>query len=158
MNFSKKVLMFIGIIFFISCNTQQNQGSTEQKKLDASLINNPRSANSNEGIMSEMATMDFEDTAHDFGKMFEGEMASYEFKFTNKGKTPLLISNAAGTCGCTVPDYPKEPIAPGQSAIINVKFNSANKAGLQNKSVNIFTNSIKGTHILNIKAEVLEKK
>lgn len=144
-------------IFWTSCDTENKTGS-DKKKLDASLINNPRSAETNEAIATKgLATMDFTDTFHDFGKMHEGEVASYDFKFTNNGKAPLLISNAAGTCGCTVPEYPREPIAPGQSAIIGVKFNSANKTGLQNKTVNIFTNSNKGTHSLNIKAEVMDK-
>jgi hypothetical protein len=142
----------------VSCSNEQNQANSEHKKLDPSLINNPRSANAEVGAVSNLATMNFVDTSHDFGKMYEGEIASYDFKFTNKGKAPLLISNAAGSCGCTVPDYPHEPIAPGASAVIGVKFNSANKVGLQNKSVNIFTNSQKGTHVLNITAEVIEKQ
>lgn len=144
-------------VIIISCGNGENQTKSEYKKLNPSLINNPRSANADASVVSGLATMDFADTSHDFGKMYEGEIASYDFKFTNNGKAPLLISNAAGTCGCTVPDYPHEPIAPRASAIIGVKFNSANKVGLQNKSVNIFTNSQKGTHIINITAEVIEK-
>lgn len=144
-------------IFWLSCDNA-NKTESDKKKLDASLINNPRSAETPEAIATNaLATMDFVDTFHDFGKMHEGEIASYDFKFTNNGKSPLLISNAAGTCGCTVPEYPREPIAPGQSAIIGVKFNSTNKTGLQNKTVNIFTNSKRGTHSLNIKAEVMDK-
>lgn len=149
------ILTTASTLVILSCGDKNE--ANNKKGLDASLINNPRTADSPEDLSTkDLATMDFTDTAHDFGKMHEGEMASYEFKFTNNGKSPLLISNAAGTCGCTVPAYPHEPIAPGQNAVINVKFNSTGKIGLQNKSVNIFTNSKKGTHVLNITAEVAE--
>lgn len=150
---------FLGIVSGSCATENKNEKETGKNKLDASLINNPRSAETPEEVAtSNLATMDFIDTFHDFGKMYEGEAASYDFQFTNNGKSPLLISNAAGTCGCTVPEYPHTPIQPGQSAIISVKFNSANKTGMQNKTVNIFTNSKKGTHTLNIKAEVMEKQ
>lgn len=131
---------------------------SSKKKLNTSLINNPRTAQSGEEATRNLATMDFTDTSHSFGKMYEGESASYDFVFKNNGQSPLLITNAAGACGCTVPNYPHEPIAPGASAVINVKFNSTGKVGLQNKIVNIFTNSNKGTHNLYIDAEVMEKQ
>lgn len=153
-------IMAIGCstLLFAACQNN-NETAKNENKLDAGLINNPRTADGNNAAnISSMATMDFADTAHDFGTMHEGEMASYEFKFKNNGKAPLLISNAAGSCGCTVPDYPHSPIEPGKEGIINVKFNSTGKTGLQNKSVNIFTNSTKGTHLLTIKAEVTEVK
>ena len=145
-------------ILLAACGNDDTAKSNTDKRLDPALINNPRTA---EGSPSDqvkgLATMDFVDTTHDFGTLHEGEVASYDFKFTNNGKAPLLIANAAGTCGCTVPNYPRDPIAPGQSAVINVKYNSQGKVGHQNKMVNIFTNSNKGTHQLNITAEVLEK-
>lgn len=143
------------LLLLSACGNHNNEEN--KKGLDASLINNPRTADAPEGSVTQgLATMDFSDTTHDFGKMHEGEAASYAFKFKNNGKAPLLIAKAAGTCGCTVPDYPHEPIAPGAEGVISVKFNSAGKIGLQNKSVNIFTNSNKGTHVLNITAEVSE--
>ena len=145
-----------GLLLLASCG-ENGESNKPKGKLDPALINNPRSAETAENIAVEgLATMDFEDTAYNFGKMHEGEAATHEFKFTNNGKAPLLIANAAGTCGCTAPDYPHEPVAPGQSAVISVKFNSTGKTGLQNKSVNIYTNSKKGTHVLNITAEVTD--
>lgn len=153
------IALCTSIIFLAACGGEKSsKETTESKKLNTSLINNPRTANAGEEVTKGLATMDFTDTSHSFGKMYEGETASYDFTFKNNGQSPLLISNAAGTCGCTVPDYPHEPIAPGASATINVKFNSAGKVGLQNKSVNIFTNSNKGTHTLSIDAEVIEKQ
>lgn len=144
-----------GFMLLASCGgqeTPQNKGS--RRTIDASLVNNPHSAS---GIQATgVPTMDFTDTSYDFGKMHEGEAASHEFHFKNNGNAPLLIANAAGSCGCTVPEYPHEPIAPGQSGVISVKFNSQGKVGAQNKSVNIFTNSNKGKHMLHIKADVIE--
>jgi hypothetical protein len=161
MNHWKKlpIALCSSIIFLAACggNEQKNE-STENKKLNTSLINNPRTAHAGEEVTKTLATMDFKDTSHSFGKMYEGESASYDFVFKNNGQSPLLITNAAGACGCTVPNYPHEPIAPGASAVINVKFNSTGKVGLQNKIVNIFTNSNKGTHNLHIDAEVMEKQ
>ncbi|MCC6186405.1 MAG: DUF1573 domain-containing protein [Chitinophagaceae bacterium] len=157
MTFRNATIVLFMAILWTGCTNTPEANKVESTKLDASLINNPRSATATDEVLAQLATMDFEDTAHDFGRMYDGETASYDFKFTNNGKAPLLISNAAGTCGCTVPNYPHEPIAPGASAVIAVKFNSASKVGLQNKSVNIFTNSAKGTHTLHINAEVVEK-
>lgn len=150
-------IVFITLLNLTSCIEQRNNNvSNTDNKLDVALINNPRSADGNVKHLSEMPTMDFKDTTFDFGKMYEGEVATHEFEFVNNGKMPLLISNAAGTCGCTVPQYPKTPIAPGEKANIVIKFNSLNKVGLQNKTINIYTNSNKGLHALNITAEVLE--
>lgn len=144
-----------GLMLLASCGGNEARNTEGTKKtIDASLVNNPHSAMGTKD--TGIPTMDFVDTSYDFGKMHEGEAASHEFRFTNNGNAPLLIANAAGSCGCTVPDYPKEPIAPGQSGIISVKFNSQGKVGAQNKSVNIFTNSNKGKHMLHITAEVLE--
>jgi hypothetical protein len=146
-------LLLAAGITLLSCSDQHKK---EKKGLDTSLINNPRTADGSASTDG-LATMDFVDTMHDFGSMHEGEKASYEFRFKNNGKAPLLIANAAGTCGCTVPDYPHQPIQPGEEGIINVRFNSAGKTGSQHKSVNIFTNSNKGKHVLNITAEVADQ-
>src|SRR6476661_3613110 len=69
----------------------------------------------------------FERETYDFGEISQGEKVSYDFKFTNTGKSPLIVSNTTATCGCTVPEPPKEPIAPGATGIIHVVFDSAGK-------------------------------
>jgi len=102
--------------------------------------------------------MNFRDTVFDFGTIKEGEVVSHDFEFTNNGKSPLVISNASAACGCTVPDYPREPLEPGRSAIVKVRFHSAGKQGYQEKSVSLSTNSRRGTHTLYIKGEVENKK
>lgn len=101
------------------------------------------------------AVMAFESSTYDFGKIKEGEKVSFGFKFTNKGKSPLIIQSVASSCGCTVPEYPHEPIAPGDSAEIKVVFNSQGKQGLQNKVVSITSNGIPTSSEVNFVGEVL---
>ena len=103
-----------------------------------------------------MASMVFKDTVKDFGTIKDGEVVNVEYEFTNNGKSPLIIGNASGSCGCTVADFPKEPLAPGASSAIKVQFNSAGKVGHQEKSVSLTTNTLRGVHILYIKGGVKE--
>ncbi|MFQ5446029.1 MAG: DUF1573 domain-containing protein [Saprospiraceae bacterium] len=99
-------------------------------------------------------TLSFEETEFNFGKIASGEKVSHEYKFTNTGKEPLVISNAKGSCGCTVPKWPKEPIAPGTSSSILVEFNSKGKSGSQTKQVTITANTDPPQSIIYIKGEV----
>lgn len=84
--------------------------------------------------------MTFEKSEYNFGEINQGDKVSYTFKFQNTGNAPLIISNARASCGCTVPEWPKEPVAPGASGKIDVVFNSAGKSGQQTKSITITTN------------------
>ncbi|MDR9398509.1 DUF1573 domain-containing protein [Salibacter sp.] len=98
--------------------------------------------------------IEFEKNVHDFGKMKQYGDASTEFKFTNTGSEPLIISNARGSCGCTVPSWPREPIAPGESAVINVKYDSK-RIGPINKSVTITSNAVnQPTKVIRIKGHI----
>ncbi|GAA4275876.1 DUF1573 domain-containing protein [Aquimarina mytili] len=106
---------------------------------------------------TELPIMTFSITDHDFGVINEGDIVEHSFTFTNTGKTPLLIVSAKGSCGCTVPEWPKEPIAPGASGTLLVSFNSNGKPNMQNKQVTITTNTKKGKEILKIKAMVTPK-
>lgn len=94
---------------------------------------------------------------HDFGVIDEGTIAEYDFEFTNTGDAPLIISNAQGSCGCTVPNPPKEPIAPGEVGKIHVKFDSNGKPGNQNKTVTLNANTVPATRVLRISAQVTPK-
>lgn len=82
----------------------------------------------------------FEKKVHDFGKVQQYGNATVEFKFTNTGNQPLIISNAEGSCGCTVPTWPQHPIAPGQTGVIVVKYDSK-RVGPFKKSVKIMSNA-----------------
>jgi hypothetical protein len=83
----------------------------------------------------------FKTNNYDFGKIKQGDKVTHEFEFTNTGTAPLIISNASASCGCTIPEYPKEPVAPGKSGIIKVVFNSAGKTGMQHKVVTLTSNA-----------------
>lgn len=93
-----------------------------------------------QGTIQNGAIVSFEKEVHDFGTMKQGGDASTDFKFKNTGTEPLIISNAQGSCGCTVPEWPKEPIKPGESAAIKVKYDSK-RVGPINKSVTITSNA-----------------
>ena len=103
------------------------------------------------------ADMKFEADEYNFGTIKQGESVNYEFKFTNAGKEPLIITEAHGSCGCTVPEWPKEPIKKGQTGTIKVTFNSAGKMGPQDKTVTITSNAKSSPKILHIKGNIVEK-
>ena len=96
----------------------------------------------------------FDKTEHDFGTINEGDVVETVFSFTNVGKSELIITSAKGSCGCTVPEWPKEPIMPGEAGEIKVKFNSYRKPNLQQKQITLRTNTEGGKEILKIRAQV----
>ena len=101
--------------------------------------------------------MTFEKESHDFGKIKQGDKVNYDFKFTNTGKSPLIISEAHATCGCTIPEWPKAPVKPGESGIIKVTFNSAGKTGLQDKQITCTANTVPAQTMVHLIGEVLTK-
>lgn len=100
------------------------------------------------------ATFKFDHETFNFGTIQQGESITHEFKFTNTGSEPLIISRADGSCGCTVPQYPKEPIMKGQSGVIKVTFNSAGKMGVQDRTVTIVSNATESPLVLHMKGNV----
>lgn len=99
-------------------------------------------------------TMTFSETEFDFGTVSEGEKVSHVYKFTNTGNEPLILSDAKGSCGCTVPKWPREPIAPGQTSEILVEFNSKNKSGARNQKVTITANTNPPQTFIYLKGQV----
>ena len=96
----------------------------------------------------------FEVEEYNFGTIKQGDKVSYDFSFMNTGKEPLIITDAKGSCGCTVPSYPKEPIAKGAKGVIHIEFNSTGKQGSQTKTVTLTSNSKSGPKVLYIKGNV----
>ena len=105
----------------------------------------------------EGAEIVFETEIHDFGTIEYGADGTYAFKFTNTGKEPLLITDAKGSCGCTVPKWPKEPVMRGQSNVINVSYDTK-RVGPFTKTVTINSNAKSAVKILTIKGNVLSKE
>jgi hypothetical protein len=100
----------------------------------------------------------FEKEIFDFGVIQQGEKVHFEFKFKNEGKTPLIITNATATCGCTQPEYPTTPVKPGEEGNIKVTFDSSGKSGMQDKIVTLTTNASPEAAKLHLVGEVKEKK
>lgn len=90
----------------------------------------------------------------DFGKIKQGVPATHKFVFTNKGKVPMVITNAQPSCGCTTPDWTKDPIPPGGQGFVTATYNAAS-AGAFNKSISVMANVPNGVVILYIKGEVV---
>lgn len=106
----------------------------------SSIIRSPINADGTVDSVN-VAKMYFEEPIFDFGEVDEGAVVVHEFKFTNNGKVPLVIQNANSTCGCTIPDWPKEMIAPGKSGVIKVEFDTKGKPDFQEKPVTITANT-----------------
>ena len=102
-----------------------------------------------------MAEITFDRTEYDFGKIAEGEKVGCIFKYENTGKDNLIIQNATGSCGCTVPRWSKEPTAPGESGQLEVIFDSSGRRGKQNKSVTVTSNTMDKVTILKITADII---
>ena len=103
------------------------------------------------------AVIEFKEKSIDFGDIVQGAKVEHTFVLTNSGSDALVISNVAATCGCTVPVWPKTPIAPGQSAEIKVSFNSAGKMGKQNSVVRIYSNATEPIEKVSLISNVLPK-
>ena len=144
-----KALQFISLIIAIvitSC-------STDDKKITTDLIKNPLSANPNYRVTMPKIQMDEE--SYDFGDIIQGQSVNHDFIIKNIGNDKLLINSAKGSCGCTVPVWPKEPILEGEESTIKVTFNSAGKKGRQNKTVTLLTNAIPNTKVITINGNVI---
>ena len=96
----------------------------------------------------------FAKNSFDFGKVTDGEKVTHEFKFKNEGKSPLIIANAEASCGCTVPEFPHEPIPPGGEGVIKAVFNTLGKVGMQHKVVTVTSNAVPNSVELYIVGEV----
>jgi hypothetical protein len=99
----------------------------------------------------------FEKTTHDYGTIVQGADGNSEFKFTNKGKSPIVLSNVKASCGCTVPEWPKEPILPGKTSSIKVTYNT-NNIGTFGKTITVSSNAVNSSIVLTIKGTVTAKQ
>jgi hypothetical protein len=135
-----------------ACNQTTGNTSTAANTSDSTANKTATTANA-----ANAPLMKFEKESHDFGKIKQGDKVSYDFKFTNNGKSPLIITDAVASCGCTTPDWPKTPVKPGESGLIKVVFNSAGKTGLQDKQITITANTVPAQNMVHLIGEVLTK-
>lgn len=130
----KRIFFYLitGSLIAGACNS--NAGNTGAQETTASAA----TTDSAKGT----PVITFDEMVHNFGNIVEGEKVEYSFKFTNTGNRDLLITDATSSCGCTVPEWPKEPIKPGQSSYMKVVFNSAGKEGYTEKEIIIRANTV----------------
>ncbi|HQI46110.1 MAG TPA: DUF1573 domain-containing protein [Bacteroidales bacterium] len=111
-----------------------------------------------EGQVNEsMAVITFNKLVHDYGTITKDADGNCEFTFTNTGKEPLILSKVNTTCGCTVPEWPKEPILPGKTGTIKVNYTKTNIIGNISKQVTVISNAKNGNIVLSLKGVVVEK-
>jgi hypothetical protein len=144
----KRILIAAFIFSLCACNNKEEDGT-----IGTDVVTNTASANGKAN--SDIPEIKFEEEEFDFGKITQGEIVSHAFKFKNTGNKNLIISGASGSCGCTVPHWPKEPIKVGEENSINVVFSSEGKSGIQEKTITIITNCEPATRILKIKTEII---
>ena len=99
----------------------------------------------------------FENTTHDYGTIVQSSDGSCEFKFTNKGKAPIVLNDVKASCGCTVPEWTRTPVAPGEKGSIKVTYNT-NSIGAFTKSITVNSNAINSPLVLIIKGNVSAKQ
>lgn len=107
--------------------------------------------------METFPVMSFKEEQFDFGEIDQGTHVEHVFTFTNTGDAPLVITNASSSCGCTIPQYPREPVAPGEEGELLVKFDGSGR-GTVSKNITLTTNTEKGMERLRIRATVNPKQ
>jgi hypothetical protein len=143
-------ILSISLLFILLTFCKNNK---EDSIINSDSVNNSQSADGS--VKVDLPELKFNEEVFDFGKITQGEKVSHSFIFKNIGSKNLIISGANGSCGCTVPEWPKEPIKAGTESKINVVFSSEGKSGMQEKTVTIVTNCEPATRIIKIKAEVI---
>ena len=149
----KRIFLISGVamaMLFTSCK----DSSSASDKIKAE---NVEVASQRDEAAKNLAVMTFESTEYDFGTIEQGTQVEKVFKFTNTGNAPLIITNATSSCGCTIPQYPKNtPIAPGDSGELLVKYNGSGKNQVT-KTVTVTANTLKGSEQIVIRAFVNAK-
>ncbi len=163
----KKLLFTVALLVFAIVATNAQSPTTvkqakkptpaEKKRMDEAR----KAAQTRGGAVNEAQVnnpnapvIEFDKLVHNYGELEQHGDGKCEFKFTNNGKEPLILSNVRSSCGCTVPEWPRQPILPGQSEIIKVKYDTK-RIGTINKSITVYSNATKKTVVLRIKGKVL---
>lgn len=138
----KNTIFVAGILVvatLVSCEKEKasNLFTDAEKQQQAESVIDPATA----------PVLTFESETYDFGNLPSGAKVDHYFAFTNTGKSPLVIKDAKGSCGCTVPVFPKEPIAPGATDSIKITYDAGSQKGKQQKTVTLTTNTVKGKEV-----------
>lgn len=147
----KPLIAIIGLSALLVLHSCDEKKDT---RVNSDIVTNSKSAEGEKDVP--VSAIKFEEELFNFGEVLEGEKVTHAYKFKNTGNNDLIINNASGSCGCTVPEWPKDPIKPGETGIINVVFNSENRAGNAEKSVTIFANTEPSKTVIRLKGFVKE--
>lgn len=147
--------MRIGTIILLSCCIALLACNSDQE-VTTDMIHFPSSAGDATDDRP-LPVITFNEATFDFGKIAQGEVVRHQFTLKNIGKAPLIISTVEPSCGCTVMrDWPKDPIAPGKSATIEVEFDSSRQnPGFQKKSITVLANTVPARNVLHLEGEIL---
>ena len=137
----------MALCLLVACN----DGTTTDGQLSGDLVTISKSASESS---DKQAVITFDKTEHNFGTLLQGEVVTYSFHFTNSGNVPLLVSNVTTTCGCTIADYPREPIAPGKDGFIKATYDSKGHHGFQSRAITVSANTMPAQTVLRMKGEV----
>ncbi len=161
----KSLFSFAALILLLSftackSETANSSGESAEAKVDGSVSDKEATGNPNEAITptGPTTTMTLDKMDYKFEKVMEGEIVETTVKVTNTGKEPLVIVSCKGSCGCTTPQCPTSPIAPGQSVDVPVKFDTQGKPGSQSKDVTITANTVPAQTKFRIHGEVERAK
>lgn len=146
------IVLALAAISFASCQNTAKTNAEVTKNTETGAAETPEAT----VPAGDAAVISFEKENYSFGKINEGEKVAYSYKFKNIGKSPLIILNATATCGCTIPEVPKEPIKPGAEGEIKVVFNSQGKSGLQDKVITVTSNAQPNIASLHLTGEIKE--
>jgi hypothetical protein len=140
---------FFSLLFVVLMASCENK----ERKVTSDLLNLPSAENGQ--VQGDLPEISFEEGEFNFGRVAVGEKITHAYSFVNKGKADLQIAQVTPSCGCTtLKDWPKEPIAPGQSGVITVEFNSAGFSGNIEKTIQVATNGIPRDYYLKLMGEV----
>ena len=142
----KYTFILASLFFLVSCDVRNKTTVQKNEPLKQQIeIKDP-------------TTVQIIDSSYNFGKVVEGEIVEYNYRFKNTGTKPLIVTKVSASCGCTVPEKPEQPIKPGETGFIKVKFNSEHRVGNAHKTVTVSSNTEPAFPELLLTGEVIEKK
>ncbi len=158
----KKIIgiSLLSVLVMISCKKNEE---ADQLKLDDSETTTQQAPVVLESDIIKEAnkqpetSLALSEPSFDFGKIKKGDLVEHTYEVTNTGKNPLIISNVQPTCGCTVPDFTKDPILPGKKGKITLKFDSSNFDGVVHKAAQVYANVAKNPIELTFTADIQPK-
>lgn len=142
----KYTIISASLLILLSCNVRNKKIVEKNIALTQQIT------------IKDPTTVQIIDSVYNFGKAAEGEIVTYNYRFKNTGSKPLIVTNVSASCGCTIPEKPEQPIKPGETGFIKVKFNSEHRVGNAHKTVTVSSNAEPAFPELLLTGEVTEKK